>query len=162
MKPFWEILAFLTTSKKFSSEQVAHYNKYTLKNLCIFITLKNLCIFHQGRSPVTTRPLWKIFVFFITLKNLRIFHLDRSPITTRSIWKIYAFFTTLKNLCIFHLFEKSLHFSPGQVTHYNKTTSKNKPFFNFLWVGHPWQFDHFKISEFLKEKSFSFYFECAF
>ena len=140
MKPFFflEILAFLTTFKIFHFGLVAQYNETILRNSHIphllqnfhlnrspittrplwkisafFTTLKNLRVFHLGRSPITTRPLWKIFAFFITLKNLCIFHLDRSPITTRSIWKIYAFFTTLKNLCIFHLFEKSLRFSPA-------------------------------------------------
>jgi len=49
-------------------------------------------------------------------------------------------------------------FSHGKVTHYNKTTSKNF----FPWVGHPWQFDHFKSSEFSKEKPSTFYSECAF
>jgi hypothetical protein len=44
--------------------------------------LKNL-----GRSPITTRPLWKISVFFTILKksskNLCVFHPSRSPITIR-------------------------------------------------------------------------------
>jgi hypothetical protein len=51
--------------------------------------LKNLRVFHLGRSPITTRPLWKIFVFFTTLKNLCIFHLGRSPITIRPPQKTF-------------------------------------------------------------------------
>ena len=143
MKTFWEILAFLTTFKIFPfgpvahynetilrnscishhlqnllSGQVAHYNKITLKNLCIFHhfekSLQNLCIFHLGRSPITTRPLWKIFVFFITLKNL-----GRSPITTRPLWKISVFFTILKksskNLCVFHPSRSPITIRPSQI-----------------------------------------------
>ena len=123
MKLLWEILAFLTTFKIFpfgpvahynetilrnsrishhlqnlSSGQVAHYNKITLKNLCIFHHFENLHVFHLGRSPIKTRPLWKIFVFFTSLKNLCVFHLGRSPIITRPLWKIFLFFITLKNL----------------------------------------------------------------
>ena len=152
IKPFWEILAFLTPSKLFSSGQVAHYNKTTLKNLCIFhhfekslhfstlwkisaffTTLKNLHVFHLGRSPITTRSLWKISVFFTTLKNICVFHLGRSPITTRPPWKIFAFFTIFRNLHISHhfgnfcVFEKSLYFSSL-----------------FTWAGRPLQQDHFE------------------
>jgi hypothetical protein len=58
----------------------------------------------------------------------------------------------LKNLCIFHLGSSPITIRAPQ-----------KTFFAFFtWVGHPWQFDHFKISEFSKEKSSSFYSECAF
>ena len=127
MKPFWEIFAFLTTSK----------------NLCIFHHGEKSCVFHPGRSLITTRPLWKISVFFISLKNLHVFHPGRSPITTRPLWKIFVFFTiSKKNLCVFHPGKSPIIIRPPQ-----------KTFFNFLWVGHPWQFDHFKISEFSKEKS---------
>jgi hypothetical protein len=101
------------------------------------------------------KPFWEIFLFFTSLKNLCVFHLSRSPITTRPLWKTSVFFTilkkSLKNLCIFH---------PGRSPITIRPSQKKK--FNFLWVGHPWQFDHFKISEFAKEKSSSFYSECAF
>ena len=85
--PFWEIFAFLTTLKNLlifhhfeKPGQVAHYNKTTLKNLCIFHHFEKSPHFHHfensfhlGMSPITTRLLWKIFVFFTTLKNLHIF-----------------------------------------------------------------------------------------
>jgi hypothetical protein len=139
-RPLWKIFVFFITLKSscFSPGQVAHYNKTTLKNLCIF---------HRFEKSLHFSSLWKIFIFFTTLMNLCIFHLGRSPITTRPLWKISAFFT--KNLCVF---------SPGQVTHYNETTTlKNHHIFHlcknlcvFHWVGHPWQFDHFKIFEFSK------------
>jgi hypothetical protein len=94
VRPFWKIFAFFTwvghplqwdhfeKSLYFSPKQVAHYN----------------------------RPLWKPFIF----------HLGRSLITMKSLWKIFVFFmravthyneTTLKNICIF---------PPQQVAHYNE------------------------------------------
>ena len=82
-------------------------------------TLKTLFIFNLSRSFITTRPLWKISVFSTTLKTLFIFNLGRSPITTRPLWKISAFFATLKNL------RNLQNLLSGQVAHYKKTTLKN-------------------------------------
>jgi len=73
------------------------------------------CIFHLGRSTITMRLFWKIFVFSLgqvahynetTLKTFWIFQMDRSPIAMRPFEK--------KNLCILHM------------------------------ASNPWQFDHFK------------------
>jgi len=150
-------------SSHFPSGQVAHYNKTTLKNLCIFhhfweifaflTTLKNPCIFYPFGKSLCFSPLRKIYKIFtwagrplqqdhfekslhfsplwkisaFFTKNLRVFHLGRSPITMRPpLWKIIIFFISVKNLCVFR------------------------------WVGHPWQFDHFKIFEFSKKKIFQF------
>jgi len=121
MKPFWDILAFLTPSKIFHLGQWPIAMKPFWE---IFVFLTTLTIFHPGQLPITIKQFWEIFAFLTTLKNLRIFyifekfcvfHLGRSPITTRSLWKIFVFFTSLKKLC----------FSPGQVAHYYKTTLKN-------------------------------------
>jgi hypothetical protein len=87
-----------------------------------------------------------------TLKNHRIFHHFEKSSYFSPLWKISAVFTSLKNLCVFHLSRSPITIRPPS----------KKPFFNFLWVSHPWQFDHFKISEFSKEKSSSFYSECTF
>jgi hypothetical protein len=114
--------------------------------------LKNLCIFHHFEKSLHFSPLWKIFMLFTWAGcPLQQDHFKKflyfSP-----LWKISVFFTSLKNLCIFHLGRSPITIRPPQKTF----------FFNFLWVGHPWQFDHFKIFEFSKEKSSSFYFECTF
>jgi len=56
---FWKIFVFFPTLKSscFPPGQVAHYNKTTLKNLCIF---------HRFEKSSHFSPLWKIFVFFTT------------------------------------------------------------------------------------------------
>jgi hypothetical protein len=72
-------------------------------------------------------------------------------ITIRSLWKNICIFhhfekslhfSPLENLCIFHQFKKSfvffttlekpLHFSPEQVTYYNKSTLKNLHTFHYF------------------------------
>ena len=150
-----------------SPVQVAHHHKIILKNLCIFHHFeksshfsplwKFLCFWkifvffitcHLGRSPITTRPLWKknLCIFSPFLRKFRISHHFEKSLYFSTLWKIFAFFTTLRNLRISHHLEKSLHFSPlrknlsifqnlssGQVAHYNKTTLKN------LCIFHPFK-----------------------
>jgi len=99
---------------------------YFEKSLHFSPPLKFFCL---GWLPIIMKPFWEILAFLTTFKT---FHLGRSPITTRSLWKICVFFATLKNLCIFHHFENSFHFSPEQVTHYNKTTLKNLCIFHLF------------------------------
>jgi hypothetical protein len=115
----------------FPSGQVAHYNKTTLKNLCIFHHFKIFVFFTWAGRPLQQDHFeeslhfslfWEILAFLTTLINLCIFHLGRSPITTRPLWKIFVFFITLKSSC----------FSPGQVAHYNKTTLKNLCIFHYF------------------------------
>ena len=115
---------------KFSPGQVVQYNKTTLNFFCIFHHFEKIFVcfktFHLGRSPITTRPLWKISAFFTTLKNLR----NLQNLSSGQVAHYNK--TTLKNLCIFHHFEKSFHFLPGQVAHYNKTTLKNLCIFHLF------------------------------
>ena len=129
---------------------VAHYNETIFEKSAHFSPPPKC--FHLGRSPIITRPLWKIsafsplwkisafsplwkiFVFFTwTGRPLQQDHFEKSSHFS-SLWKIFEFSpgqvahynkTTLKNLRIFHHFEKSLYFSPRKVAHYNKTTLKN-------------------------------------
>ena len=60
------------------------------------------CIFYLNRSPITMRPLWKIFIFFTWasrslqrdhFENLEFFHLGKLSITMKPFWKIFEFFT---------------------------------------------------------------------
>jgi hypothetical protein len=91
IRPLWKISVFFTTLKNlcFSSGQVAHYNKTTLKNL------------------------YTIFVFFTWAgRPLQQDHFEKSLYFSPLSKTISTFFTNLKNLCIFHQFEKSLYFSP--------------------------------------------------
>jgi len=115
---------------KFSPGQVVQYNKTTLNFFCIFHHFEKIFVcfktFHLGRSPITTRPLWKISAFFTTLKNLR----NLQNLSSGQVAHYNK--TTLKNMCIFHHFEKSFHFLPGQVAHYNKTTLKNLCIFHLF------------------------------
>ena len=77
--------------------------------------------FHLGRSPITIRPLWKLFSFFIWAScQLQWNHFEKSSYFS-PLWKISVFFTTLKNLVFFtwagrplqqDRFEKSWYFSP--------------------------------------------------
>ena len=174
-RSLWKNFTFFTTLKNlcifhnfeksscFSPGQVPHYNKITLKKFYIFYNVEKslhfsqlwkIFVFFTWAGPPLQQDhfekssyfssLWKISVFFIYLKNLHVFHLGRSPSTTRPLWKIFVFFTVSKkspkNLCVFHPGRSPITIRPPQ-----------KTFFNFLWVGHPWQFDHSKISEFAKE-----------
>ena len=148
----------------------AHMSSCLLNNVPLSPIMSSLqeFFFHMGRSPITIRPFWKFFSSFIWAGcPLQWNHFEKSSYFS-SLWKTCAGRPLQQD----H-FEKSLYFSPFWKNlrkifafftwvgaHYNKTISKN--FFNFLWVGHPWQFDHFKISEFAKEKSSSFYSECTF
>jgi hypothetical protein len=69
-----------------------------LKNLCIFHLFEKSLYFSSfwknlGRSPITTRPLWKISVFFTILKKSQKIFAGRTPITIRpSQKKIFFYF----------------------------------------------------------------------
>jgi len=90
----------------FSPKQVTHYNRTTLKTLLI------LCL---SRSPITMRPLWKIFLFF---------YLGNSFITMRLPWKLFIF-PWASNPWQFDHFKKSFNFTNRQVVWYNYTISKD-------------------------------------
>jgi len=53
----------------FSYEQVAHYNKTTLKNLCIFHLFEKSSCFSPGQVTHYNKTTLKIPVFFTILKK---------------------------------------------------------------------------------------------
>jgi hypothetical protein len=77
----------------FSPGQVAHHDKTTLKNLCIFHHFEKSSCFSLGQVAYHDKT---------TLKNLCIFH----------HFEIFVFFTWAGRLSRQDHFEKSLYFSP--------------------------------------------------
>lgn len=73
-----------------------------------------------GSSPIIMRLFLKIFVF----------SLNSSPLTMKQFGKIFVLFTWTGRPLQWHNFEKSLYFSPRQVTHYNEIIFKNPRMFH--------------------------------
>jgi len=101
-------------------------------------------LFHLGRSPITTRQLWRIFAFFTVLRNLRISHHFEKSLYFSPLRKIFIFFTTLINLCIFHLGRSPITTRPLLK---NICIFRHFKIFVFsTWAGRPLQQDHFEES----------------